>query len=283
MTNNDVNEYNRIKAIIFSTYHNKGIGTALAYLDGYNQRGTLDCKNYRGLKAEINFFNKYRDVLVLDPIWDYGIKCDFVGNLDGNNNVRLDVTTNLTSKSKDTLFNLKQKTGRLYKFVEVDPETGDIKEVVDYFNPLAKNAVNRYNMAVFMPGDRDKTNPYLEVYSIAVDNPYEDVRHVDTITGFYIPDIRTVISEMPDDMDNNEISSEVEKYCTTVAKMLHNHYGIRIDALGQHHYYPWDLDSKYIKIYWRHPALKDYVDDTYEDDLEGVYWQTDKTNGTNEE
>lgn len=282
MTNNDVNEYNRIKAIIFSTYHNKGIDTALAYLDGYNQRGTIDYKNYRGLKAEINFFNKHRVDMVLDPIWDYGIKCDFVGNYDGSNNVRLDVTTNLAYKSKDALFNLNQKTGRLYKFVEVDPDTGDIKEVVDYFNPSAKNAVNRYNMAVFMPGDRDKYNPYLEVYSISVDNPYEDVRHVDTITDFYILDIKSVIAEMPDDMDGNEIS-EIEKYCTTVAKMLQNHYGIRIDALGQHEIYPWDLDSAYINVYWRHPALKDYIDDMYEDDLEDVYWQTDKTRRTNDE
>lgn len=276
MTNNVVNEYNRIKAIIFSTYHNKGINTALMYLDDYNQRGTLDYKNYRGLKAEINFFNKHRVDMVLDPIWDYGIKCDFVGNYDGTNNVRLDVTTNLAYKSKEALFNLNQKTGRLYKFVEVDPETGDIKEVVDYFNPSAKNAVNRYNMAVFMPGERDKYNPYLEVYSISVDNPYEDVRHVDTITDFYIPDIKSVIAEMPDDMDDNEKSSEIEKYCTTVAKMLNNHYSIRIDALGQHEIYPWDLDSTYINVYWRHPALKNYIDDMYEDDLEHFYWQTDK-------
>lgn len=273
MEKNDANEYNRIKAIIFSTYHNKGISTALSWLDGYYQREAIDYKNYIGLKAEVNFFNKYREELVLDPIWDYGIKCDFVGNIEDSNNVRLDVTTNLSYKSKDALFNLKQKTGRLYKFVKVNPDTGEIKDVIDYFNPSAKKAENRYNLAVFMLGDRDKNNPYVEVYSISVEDPYEDVRHVETITDFYILDIQSVIAEMPDDMDSYEINSEIGKYCSTVAKMLQNHYGFRIDALGQHNYYPIDPDMKFIKIYWRHPALKDYIDDTYEDDLENVYWQ----------
>lgn len=271
-SNNGANEYNRIKAIVFSTYHNKGINKALEYLEGYKKRVTIDNRDYRGLKAEINFYNKYRTELVLDPIWDYGIKCDFVGNIEGSYNVRLDVTTNLDFKSKEALFNLNKATGRLYKFVRVNPDNGDIREVIDYFNPAAKKAVNRYNLALFMPGDRDKNNPYIEVYSIAIDNPYEDVQHVDTITDFYIPDIRSVIAEIPDDMDENEVSGEIEKYCTTVAKMLNNHYGIRVDALGQHCCNYYDLDSKYIKIYWRHPALKDDIEETYEGNLEDVYW-----------
>lgn len=82
---NNAAEYNRIKAIIFSTYHNNGIGTALEYLDNYKQSGSIEYKEYVGLKAEISFYNRYRKELTLDPVWDYGIKCDFVGNINGCN------------------------------------------------------------------------------------------------------------------------------------------------------------------------------------------------------
>lgn len=274
---NDAAEYNRIKAIIFSTYHDNGIGTALKYLDNYKQSGSIEYKDYIGLKAEINFYNRYRKELTLDPVWDYGIKCDFVGNINDCNNVRLDITTNLAFKDDTTLFNLQVGSGRIYKYVKVNPESGIIDTIVDYFNSSAEKALNRYNLAVFMPGDRDKNNPYLEVYSLDINNPYEGAQHVDTITDFYLPTINDILAELPDELEQFEVRYEVDKYCATIAKLFNYQYGIRVDAFGQHDYYPWNLDSKYIKIFWHHPALKAYIDDTYEDDLENVYWQTEKS------
>lgn len=269
--NNRADEYNRVKAIVFSTYHNKGIETTLEYLEGYNRRKTIDYKDYIGLKAEINFYHRYRKELTLDPVWDYGIKCDFVGNINDCSNVRLDITTNLTFKDDTTLFNLQVGSGRIYKYVKVNPGNGIIDTIVDYFNSSAEKALNRYNLAVFMPGDRDKYNPYIEVYSLDINNPYDGARHVDTITDFYLPTINEVLAELPDEMEQYEVSYEVDKYCATIAKLFNYHYGIRVDAFGQYDNYLWDLDSKYIKIFWRHPALKDYIDDTYENDLEDVY------------
>lgn len=268
---NSASNYNQKKAIVFSIYNRDGIKSAVQYLDDCHDNGDIDIKGYVGLKAEIKFYNRYRKEFTLDPVWDYGIKCDFVGNINGTNNVRLDVTTNLMFKDELALFNLQVDSGRIYKYVKVNPDDGKIVKIVDYFNSSAKNAHNRYNLGIFLPGDNDKYNPYLVVYSIDIERSYDDVRYVDTITDFYLPTVNTVVAELPDEMEDYEIGYEVDKYCATVAKLLNNEYGIRVDAFGQYDYHINDLDCKYIRICWRHPALREYIDDAYYDDLSCVF------------
>lgn len=115
--------YNRVKSIVFSRLNRDGIAETYKFLD--SQRGTtLPIPAWFGLKAELDFYTGYKDVYTLDPTLDFGIKCDFVGDIDGCERCRIDVTTNINFKRYKEYESIQQKDHRKYKIVLMNKNNG---------------------------------------------------------------------------------------------------------------------------------------------------------------
>jgi hypothetical protein len=91
--------YNQKRRIIFSTFHSKGPDEARKYLEGY--RKILGSGGYAGLRAELEFYCKYKNELKLTVAGDMGEHADFAGQM-GNSPVRFDVTTSIEYKKLKT-------------------------------------------------------------------------------------------------------------------------------------------------------------------------------------
>lgn len=87
--------YNEKRRIIFSTFHKHGAETAFQYLEGYQR--ALGPAGYIGLRAELEFYVKYRKEFSLTVAGDMGEHADFAGVM-GRAPVRFDVTTNKSYK-----------------------------------------------------------------------------------------------------------------------------------------------------------------------------------------
>lgn len=127
--------YNDKRRIIFSTFHkgDQGQIDAFAYLEKYQK--ILEPTGYKGLKAELGFYQKHRKDLSLTVALDVGDHADFAANISGEA-YRIDVTTNVNYK------NLKeyepfQKDAK-YKIAIVD-DNGNLDEMVDINFPFCPN------------------------------------------------------------------------------------------------------------------------------------------------
>lgn len=100
-TNSDAAEYHRIRRILFCAINNPTRGMAIArkWLMGY--RKSLSPWGYRGLKAELDFWEKYHKTFDLTVAADVGDHADFCGHVK-HEHVRFDVTTNASYKSSGT-------------------------------------------------------------------------------------------------------------------------------------------------------------------------------------
>lgn len=84
--------FNKIRHHIFSTYHQIGGSAAKDLLDTYLYQNRLNNQWYRGLKAELLFYDKYRHKYSLTVAEDTGEHVDFSGIVNGRA-TRFDVTT----------------------------------------------------------------------------------------------------------------------------------------------------------------------------------------------
>ena len=216
--------FNKIKNMAFAIYHKSGYAAACRYVDA--NYGKLGHNGYIGLKAEIGFYERYKDSMFLTPSLDYGIKCDFSGVFD-NLACRFDVTTNINYKH--------------------------LKD----FEPIQCKSTIPYKIAVVD-------------YQISNVNPLYDNKLIDTITDWYIPDIKSYEAELleniydDDSSTVNQIKKEVTSYIVENAKFLSKEYGHNIAACGQrsYQYIGKDGDGEYTtKIYWQHPVIEGYLPD----------------------
>lgn len=153
MKNNGAAEYNKIRRIIFSTYHDskKGKEVAFEYLEGYKK--SLRNNSYIGLKSELHFYDKNVKEYKLTVATDVGDHSDFSGFI-GSEVYRIDVTTNLSYKSLTTYEPLQRKDDAKYKIAVVD-HTGDIKELISIsltfaqFRPSATYHYTKSTCSIF--------------------------------------------------------------------------------------------------------------------------------------
>lgn len=270
--------YNNIKNITLSLYHSKGIKEASKYLD--SQASRLG-RAWYGLKAELLFYHNYRNQFILDPVNDYGIKCDFTGDIDGVSHCRIDVTTNIDFKKLATYDPIMSKDNRKYKIVVVDYNTGNLQELFDLNFPCDRSGEGKlFDIALFMPADFDnegcsKYNYYQKIITLGSSNPYEDVKVVDDcFSDWYLPDIATHISEMPDDFDAKKYDQEIAEYLASSAKVISKSTERNIVACAQcfsRIYDEHDDEEYYTKFYWKHPVIADYLDDELDFDLSEVF------------
>lgn len=270
--------YNNIKGQVFSIYQNRGIVAALKFL--HLKQSELPYPAWVGLKAELQFYDKYQEAFVLDPIWDFGIKADFTGNIEDCNNCRIDVTTNIDFKKLSTYTPIQRKTHRMYKIAVMNHATGELIDVVDLNFPFDANIEGRLlDVALFMPAETNshgecKYNYYQRIVTINNAHPDEDFRLVCDQTDWYIPDIHTEIQDMyeaHEEDDEFDGKKELKEELAQTAKFLSKATGRNIVACAQRNYEIYDPrtgDGEYAtRIYWKHPIIEDELENTIDVDL----------------
>ena len=265
--------FNKIKNMAFAIYHKSGYAAACSFVDANYEK--LGHNGYIGLKAEIGFYERYKDSMFLTPSLDYGIKCDFSGMFD-KSICRFDVTTNINFKHLKDFEPIQSKTTIPYKIAVVDHETGAIEDIFDINFPVDQSGEGRlFEILIFHHGDVNehsefRNNPYQEVYQISNVNPLYENKLIDTLTDWYIPDIKSYEAELweniydDDSSTVNQIKKEVTSYIVENAKFLSKEYVHNIVACGQrsYQYIGKDGDGEYTtKIYWQHPVIEGYLPD----------------------
>ncbi|RKR84304.1 hypothetical protein BDD43_4536 [Mucilaginibacter gracilis] len=267
--------YNKTKNIVFSVLNRDGEAAAYKMLENY--RNKLPLPSWYGLKAELDFYSKNKSKYTLDPILDYGIKCDFTGNFDGVNNCRLDITTNLNFKKLEDYEPIQKKDNRKYKIVVMDKDSGEIADIFDLNFPLDKTGNGRtFEIALFMPSDGEdgvlKYDFYQQIVSIGSSQPDEDFELKTVSTDWYIEDFEYYISMLADDRNVN-IGKEITSHAIMSAKTLSKSTESNIVACAQSFYEisnPSTGDGDWVtKIYWKHPVIANYLDDVIYTDIAG--------------
>lgn len=267
--------YNKVKAIVFSTLNKDGDLQAYKMLENYHTK--LPVQSWYGLKAELDFYTRYKDKYTLDPTFDYGIKCDFSGNIDGDNNCRIDITTNLDYKKLEHYDAIQRKDNRKYKIVVMDKVSGEIADVFDLNFPIDSSGEGRiFEVALFMPSssgkDGLKYDFYQNIIRLSSSDPAFDSSLKDTCTDWYMPDFEYMLSELPDDVN---VQKEILNYAVTNSKVLDKSTNSNIVACGQRYYDVFDPrtgDGEWItKLYWKHPVIENYLDDKIDVDLTEIY------------
>jgi hypothetical protein len=267
--------YNKVKAIVFGTFNNSGLLAAYKMLDNY--RAKLPLPSWYGLKAELDFYTKNKNKFILDPTFDYGIKCDFTGNIDGINNCRIDITTNIDFKKLETYEPIQKKDNRKYKIVVMDKDNGEIADIFDLNFPFDESGDGRiFEIALFMPSEANdnglKYDFYQKIISISSSNPESEFELKDISTEWYMPDFEYLISNLPDDVD---ILKEINEHAICGAKLLDKSINSNIVACGQRYYEitdPRDGTGDWVtKLYWKHPVIENYLDDIIQVDLSSEF------------
>lgn len=267
---------NKVKSIVFSILNRDGVLQAYNMLDNY--RDKLVFTAWIGLKSELDFYTKNKDKYTLDPIWDYGIKCDFVGNIDGINNCRIDVTTNIDYKKLEDYEPIQQRDQRKYKIVVMDKDTGEIADIFDLNFPIDRSGKGRvFEVALFMPMDDDdgeqRYNFYQQIITLGSSQPDIDFKLKTTSTDWYLEDFSYFSKQLPPGEDPLYYENAIKSHAIKGAKVLSKSTSSNIVACGQRDYLitnPRDGDGEWVtKIYWRHPVIENYLDDTIEADIVG--------------
>lgn len=263
---NAASYYNQVRHHVFSTYNKLGAEKAYECLYGYKPH--MLYPTWIGLKAELDFYTKHKDEYTLDISADCGNKCDFIGNIEGLNNCRIDVTTNIDYKHLSDYEPIQKRDHRMYKIVIMDMDNGEIKDIVDLNFAFSRNGGRLFDIVLFMPQDYNsheepRYNFYQRILTVDSNNPSEIVEEHKPVTEWYLPDIHTVLGDMIDaGVENPEI--ELNTYLVDAAKVLTKTTGRNIVACGQavRKMHPiTEEDEIFTQLYWRHPVINNHLDE----------------------
>lgn len=262
--------YNNIKFIVFSIFNRDGVENAYASLNANKHK--LSYPAWIGLKAELDFYSQYRKKYKLDLSLDAGNKCDFIGNIEGCNNCRIDVTTNINFKKLEDYELIQKRDERMYKIVVMDKENGEILDIVDMNFPYDNSGGRLFDIAVFMPqsynsqGDA-RYDYWQRIVTVGSSNPAFDYAEKSIQTDWYFPDIHTCLSEQ-DEADIN--GDGLQEYLWDAARFLSKatEHNIVACAQARHRYNPMtDEEDIVTQIYWKHPVIKNYLEDIIEEEI----------------
>ena len=285
---NKIENFNRIRRILFSTFHKgqQGQIDAFSYLEEY--RKELDNASYIGLKAELGFYQKYRKEFVLSVAADVGDHTDFSGTF-GKEPFRFDVTTNVDYKKLKDYEPLQKDIDAKYKIAIVN-HTGDLEELIDINFPFCPECGcgRLIDIAVLLPenyndhGESRWTNDQILIGACSECQYFEEY---DRISTHFLSDFQTEIYnalEARNDeieyleaigkefvFDKNEI---IQAHCNNVLPYLHKQFDKSIMALcekSRKMIDPRDCDGYYsYEVRWKRDLklLQEYIFDEYEID-----------------
>lgn len=270
---NAASYYNQCRHHVFSTYNK--CGTEKAYECLYSYKGNMLNTAWIGLKAELDFYSRHKDEYMLDISADCGNKCDFIGNIEGLNGCRIDVTTNLDFKKLEDYEPIQKKDQRMYKIVIMDKDNGEIKDIVDLNFAFSKNGGRLMDIALFMPqdynshGEEPRNNPWQRILTVDTYDPATFNKEVDMVTDWYLPDIHTELGGLYD-VEIPEPESQLQSYLIDAAKLLSKTTGRNIVACGQlvgRFNSVTEEDDYFTQLYWRHPVVENYLDEVIYDEI----------------
>jgi hypothetical protein len=133
----DAETYNRIRRIVFSTFHDPSRGPSVAkqWLENYASK--LGVRAYKGLKAEVAFYEQHRRSLGLTVAGDMGEHADFSGILDAQA-CRFDVATTLDFK-KWSDYEPHMGNGSRYKIALLNHDNFELVDVLDLGFPRCRS------------------------------------------------------------------------------------------------------------------------------------------------
>lgn len=263
---NSASYYNQCRHHVFSTYNK--YGTEKAYECLYSYKDHMLYPAWIGLKAELDFYTRNKDGYMLDISADCGNKCDFIGNIEGCNQCRIDVTTNIKFKDLEDYEPIQKKDHRMYKIVIMDKDNGEIKDIVDLNFVFSKNGGRLMDIALFMPQDfnshgEPRYNYWQRILTVDSYNPMELYEEVETVTDWYLPDIHKEMGDLYEAGIRNP-QKRIENYLVDAAKLLSKTTGRNIVACGQlakKYNSMTDEEDYFTQLYWRHPVIKSYLDE----------------------
>lgn len=285
----EVEEFNRIRRILYSTFHKgeEGQESAFQYLEYYKNK--LKKEAYIGLKAELNFYKKHKKEFSLKVAADVGDHTDFAGIL-GEEHFSFDVTTNVNYKKLNDYEPLQREFDEKYKIAIVNQD-GELKELIDINFPFCPECQEGrlIEAAIFLPENYNAQGDCLwtnDQVLLGICNNCQYFEEYDRISTHFLWDFATEIRNAYETyqyrMDklqsiDNKITLEQEKiileHSRRVLPYLNKKFGKPLMALGSPTYNVTDFRTcdgyHCTKIYWRKnlKLLDGYILDEYEVDL----------------
>lgn len=226
--------------------------------------GSLPNQSLCGLIAELNFYHNYRKAFNLIPALDCGDKTDFVGFIN-KEIARIDVTTNPSFKKLANYDHPIEMTGNKYYLATVDFKTGNLIDLIPLNIPKSQNnglSGRIIDVAILRGPDYDKDgcckyNPYQEL--IRFDTTDYSIKKYEIVTDWYINDFGTLLSDMPDEFDDEKIRKEIILHGSNVARLLSKESDYNILGCLSYDYriITPDGDGEYgFYIKWIHPLFE---------------------------
>lgn len=271
--------FNRIRRILYSTMHNpkKGYAAAIDYLEGYKK--SLGYKGYKGLKTELNFYNKNQINLNLIVAADVADHTDFSGVID-KKPFRIDVTSNLNYKELKTYEPLQRISEARYKII-LASEDGDIDEIIDInfpFCPVCQEG-RLIDIGVLLPrtyfGPNIDEDLHKQKHIGACNNcnyhkEYQEISSVYLPTfaedcGFYNYEIsryNSAVEEIGEHLDFDP-HKYIKAHVENVLPYLEYNFDKKIMALGDFDVVSDEFQSIDIKWKKKIKMVKDYIKSEY--------------------
>lgn len=282
---NQIENFNRIRRILYSTFHKgeQGQIDTFTYLENYKKQ--LDIKSYVGLQAEINFYKKYRKEFSLTVAADVGDHTDFSGFM-AKEPFRFDVTTNADYKKLKDYEPLQKDIDAKYKIAIVNV-AGDIEDIIDINFPFCPECQTGrlIDTAVLLPENYNNHGESLwtnDQVLIGICNSCEHYEEKSRISTHFLYDFRTEINNAYEN-ERNEIEylesigkkpvfnkeEIILAHSKQVLPYLHRQFDTSIMSLAEKSYKitnPKDGDGyNCLQVQWRKNLrlLDDYIKDEY--------------------
>lgn len=239
-------DYNRIRRILFCTVHdyNKGFKTAFNYLDRYYRDNKLDYLGYTGLKAELYFYQDYREEYNLTVAGDMGEHADFAGKFDSNI-ARFDVTTNINFKYFED-YEPYIGNGIKYKIAILDKDNFKIIDVLDLAFKRCEICGNYIIPSIIMLNQNYTRHDEPDLtYDQLLINACEcqEVNIINRFTHYMMPSPSEKYNDFGECWDDYEIEKNINEYYLDIYTYFRTKYSKSIMAIGENNYITTNKDG----------------------------------------
>tara|TARA_Y100001951_G_scaffold104406_1_gene115903 strand:+ start:513 stop:1325 length:813 start_codon:yes stop_codon:yes gene_type:complete len=230
--------YNKIRRILFSTANDrkKGFSVSYEWLEKTYKK-QLSPQGYAGLLAELKFYEKNKKEFNLTVAGDMGEHADFSGSM-GQEVCRFDVTTNLAYKKYQD-YEPFFSDGPKYKIVVMDKASNEVSDIVSLAFEQCSCGGYKIPFLLLMGenfndrGESQWSNDQLVMKICTSCNEYgEASRH----THHFLYSPQEYVSNLPEEMDNNERRSKINQYCLGAYKYFRREFCDELMGVAGHDY-----------------------------------------------
>ena len=271
-------KYLLIRKHVFSTYRKDGLKASLKLIDSYHTKKELDNNHYKGIRAEVGFFDMYNSKLKLWESLDSGNHADFIGSISGVQH-GIDVTTNVETKGLEA-YSKGQSNGYKYLVVLVDPDTLKLTEVFNINFPTCTMCSGKLvDVLMLLPSERDSDgliNYQFSQKTVSICSSNPEHRQVEQESNYMTWDFDSYLSELVHSLDdevqtNADLSQHIDKYSISNLKFFKKHFRQNLAAIGSPEYIitdPRDGEGyQGTRLYYRTHFSKELLQEVYDKDI----------------